>query len=54
MPSNKPKVQIRFEDEDYRYLEDWAKSEFIPITQLCRQLILKAAEQRKSEQERSA
>ena len=54
MPSNKPKVQIRFEDEDFQYLEDWAKSEFIPITQLCRQIILKAAEQRKLEQEKSA
>ncbi|MBD2255602.1 hypothetical protein H6G14_30855 [Nostoc parmelioides FACHB-3921] len=54
MPSSKPKVQIRFEDEDFRYLEDWAKSEFIPITQLCRQLILKAAEQKRREEEKSA
>ena len=49
MPSNKPRVQIRFEEEDFSYLEEWAKSEFIPVTQLCRAIILKAVAKNKKE-----
>lgn len=49
MPSNKPRVQIRFEEEDFSYLEEWAKSEFIPVTQLCRAIILKAVASHKKE-----
>ena len=54
MPSNKPKVQIRFEDEDFKYLEDWAAAEFIPVTQLCRAIILRAVSHRKKETEVSS
>lgn len=50
MASDKPRVQIRFEEEDFSYLEEWAKSEFIPVTQLCRALILKAVSNRKQEE----
>ncbi|OKH35811.1 hypothetical protein NIES2101_37390 [Calothrix sp. HK-06] len=54
MPSEKPRVQIRFDEEDFGYLEDWAKSEFIPVTQLCRAIILKAvANRRKKGDEKS-
>ncbi|MGH8001036.1 MAG: hypothetical protein ACREPR_16800 [Brasilonema sp.] len=49
MASNKPRVQIRFEEEDFGYLEEWAKSEFIPVTQLCRAIILRAVSSRKQE-----
>ncbi|MBD2533443.1 hypothetical protein H6G97_29320 [Nostoc flagelliforme FACHB-838] len=49
MPSDKPRIQIRFEEEDFGYLEEWAKSEFIPVTQLCRSLILKAVANHKKE-----
>lgn len=49
MPSDKPKVQIRFEEEDYKYLESWAKEEFSTLTQLCRAIILKAVSTRKQE-----
>lgn len=48
MPSNKPRIQIRFEEEDFSYLEEWAKSEFIPVTQLCRAIILRTVAVRKS------
>lgn len=49
MPSEKPRIQIRFEDEDFSYLEEWAKDEFIPLTQLCRAIILRAVANRKKE-----
>lgn len=51
MPSEKPRVQIRFDEEDFSYLEEWAKSEFIPVTQLCRVIILKSVANRKKENE---
>lgn len=51
MPSDKPRIQIRFEGEDFEYLEQWAKSEFIPTTQLCKAIILRAIANRKENKE---
>lgn len=51
MPSEKPRVQIRFEENDFRFLEKWANSEFIPVTQLCRSIILKAVARKREEEE---
>jgi hypothetical protein len=51
MPSEKPRIQIRFDEEDFGYLEEWSKSEFIPVTQLCRVIILRAIANRKKENE---
>jgi hypothetical protein len=42
MPSDKPRVQIRFDPNEWSFLENWAASEFITTPQLCKAIILRA------------
>lgn len=42
MPSDKPRVQIRFEEDDWQVLENWAAEDFITLPQLCKSIILRA------------
>jgi hypothetical protein len=55
MPSKKPQMTIRIEEDEYKYLQSWASKEFLTVPQLTRVLVKRAiAEQRKLEQEKSA
>jgi len=49
MPSQKPRITLRLDQDDIDYLEVWAKEEFLTIPQLTRVVVKKAiAEHRKN------
>ncbi|AUB44826.1 hypothetical protein NPM_80011 (plasmid) [Nostoc sp. 'Peltigera membranacea cyanobiont' N6] len=55
MPSKKPQMTIRIEEDEYKYLQSWANKEFLTVPQLTRVLVKRAiAEQKKLEQNKSA
>jgi hypothetical protein len=41
MPSQKPRITLRLDQEDIDYLENWAKSEFLTVPQLTRVIVKK-------------
>ncbi len=47
MPSDKPRVTLRLEEEEYKYLEDWASQEFLTVPQLTRVIVKKAIAENK-------
>ncbi|BAZ82978.1 hypothetical protein PN497_21520 [Sphaerospermopsis kisseleviana CS-549] len=47
MPSDKPRVTLRLEEEEYKYLEDWASQEFLTVPQLTRVIVKRAIAQNK-------
>ncbi len=49
MPSKKPQMTIRVEEDEYQYLEEWAKEEFLSPTQLAKIIIKRAIANRKKE-----
>lgn len=42
MPSNKPRITLRLNQEDIDCLENWAKEEFLTIPQLARVIVKRA------------
>jgi hypothetical protein len=42
MPSDKPRVTLRLDEEDMECLEFWAKNEFLTVPQLTRVVVKKA------------
>lgn len=55
MPSSKPRITLRLDEEDIEFLDHWANKEFLTVPQLTRVLVKRAiAEQRKVEQGKSA
>ncbi|MDJ0733247.1 MAG: hypothetical protein QNJ47_04025 [Nostocaceae cyanobacterium] len=49
MPSQKPRITLRLDQEDIDYLDNWAKDEFLTVPQLTRVIVKKAiAEHAKS------
>ena len=54
MPSNKPRVTLRLEEEEYKYLEDWASKEFLTVPQLTRVIVKKAIAQNKQNSEQQS
>jgi len=42
MPSKKPQMTIRIEEDEYKYLQDWATEEFISVPQLAKIIVKKA------------
>lgn len=54
MPSKKPQMTIRIEEDEYKYLEDWAAREFLSVPQLAKVIVKRAiAENKKSQQVKS-
>ncbi len=50
MPSKKPQLTIRIEEDEYSYLQTWAEKEFMTVPQLAKIILKKAiASQRKEE-----
>lgn len=49
MPSKKPQMTIRVEEDEYQYLEEWASEEFLSPTQLAKIIIKRAIANRKKE-----
>ena len=55
MPSDKPRVTLRLEEVEYKYLEDWAAKEFLTVPQLTRVIVKRAiAEHQQKSQQKSA
>ncbi|MFM6250178.1 MAG: hypothetical protein ACKPJO_00470 [Dolichospermum sp.] len=51
MPSKKPQMTIRIEEDEYKYLENWATREFLSVPQLAKVILKRAISQnRKSKQ----
>jgi hypothetical protein len=48
MPSKKPQMTIRIEEDEYKYLQDWATEEFISVPQLAKIIVKKAISKRRS------
>ncbi|AFZ04527.1 hypothetical protein Cal6303_5652 (plasmid) [Calothrix sp. PCC 6303] len=42
MPSQKPRITLRLDQEDIDNLEKWAKKEFLTVPQLTRVIVKKA------------
>lgn len=42
MPSQKPRITLRLDQEDIDRLEKWAKKEFLTVPQLTRVIVKKA------------
>lgn len=42
MPSKKPQMTIRLEENEYQYLQEWANQEFLSVTQLAKVILKKA------------
>lgn len=42
MPSNKPRITLRLDQENIDWLENWAKEEFLTIPQLARVIVKRA------------
>jgi len=49
MPSKKPQLTIRIEEDEYSYLQEWAKEEFMTPPQLAKILLKKAIASKKKE-----
>lgn len=48
-------VTLRLEEEEYKYLEDWASQEFLTVPQLTRVIVKKAiAQNKQNSQQKSA
>jgi hypothetical protein len=62
MPSNKPRVTLRMDDDEYKFLEEWASKEFLTVPQLTRVIVKRAmsatgytnAETKQAKQQKSA
>lgn len=62
MPSNKPRVTLRMDDDEYKFLEEWASKEFLTVPQLTRVIVKRAmsatgyanAETKQANQQKSA
>jgi hypothetical protein len=55
MPSKKPQMTIRIEEDEYKYLQEWAAKEFLTVPQLTRVLVKRAiAENKQINQQKSA
>ena len=51
MPSKKPQMTIRIEEDEYKYLENWATREFLSVPQLAKVIVkIAIAENKKSQQ----
>lgn len=53
MPSNKPRVTLRLDDDEFKYLEQWAAKEFLTVPQLTRVIVKKAIAREKEESSKS-
>ncbi|WP_414546403.1 hypothetical protein [Nostoc sp. CCY0012] len=53
MPSNKPRVTLRLDDDEFKYLEQWAAKEFLTVPQLTRVIVKKAIARQKEESSKS-
>lgn len=49
MPSKKPQLTIRIEEDEYLYLQGWAQEEFLTPPQLAKIILKKAIASRKKE-----
>ncbi len=48
-------MKIRIEEDEYKYLENWATREFLSVTQLAKVIVKRAnAENKKSQQVKSS
>lgn len=50
MPSKKPQLTIRIEEDEYNYLQDWAEKEFMTAPQLAKIILKKAIASHKKEE----
>ncbi|WP_168495270.1 hypothetical protein [Anabaena sp. UHCC 0204] len=54
MPSKKPQMTIRIEEDEYKYLQDWASKEFLSVPQLTKVIVKRAiAEHKQANQQKS-
>jgi hypothetical protein len=42
MPSDKPRITLRIEPDEMECLEQWAKEEFLTVSQLARVIVKRA------------
>lgn len=50
MPSKKPQLTIRIEEDEYNYLRAWAEKEFMTSPQLAKIILKKAIASHKKEE----
>lgn len=52
MPSDKPRVTLRLEEDEYKYLEHWASKEFLTVPQLTKVIVKRAIAENKQTNEK--